>query len=454
VRRLSTVRVHVTVAAVIVVAFALVVGGAWVINAHRVSLINGIDTAARLRARDVAATIANGTLAPSLAVTPGDDSIVQVVDAQGKIVATSVNIEGEPRLSTLDPGPVGDTVRTVQNLPVGNSSFRVVALRAPAGSSFDIVYVAASLDTVNTSVRSLIRLLLIGLPILLLLVGGTTWVVSGRALQPVEAIRRQVEAIGAEDLQRRVPEPNTVDEVGRLARTMNAMLGRLEDATDRQRRFVADASHELRSPLTGIRARLEVDLAHPDGADWQATEREVLDDAIRLQHLVDDLLALAASDASASDQSAPEPVDLDEIVLDEARRLRSRTSQRIDTAGVSGAQIVGHAEPLARAVRNLLDNAASHAQSMVIITLRESEASVVLTVADDGPGIAPEQHARIFERFARIDDGRARSLGGTGLGLAITHDVVVSHGGTITVDNVPGARFTVCFPLSPPPSPA
>jgi signal transduction histidine kinase len=453
-RRFAAVRVRVTVAGVIVVAFALILGGAWVINAHRVSLINGIDTTARLRASDVAATIANGTLTPSLSVTPGDESVVQVVDAQGKVVAASSNIEGEPRLSTLDPGPAGDTVRTVQHLPVGNSSFRVVALRAPTGSGSDTVYVAASLGSVDASVRSLIRLLLIGLPILLLLVGGTTWVVSGRALRPVQAIREQVEAIGAEDLHRRVPEPNTGDEVGRLARTMNAMLGRLEDATDRQRRFVADASHELRSPLTGIRARLEVDLAHPDGADWQATEREVLDDAMRLQHLIDDLLALAALDASASDQSAPEPVDVDEIVLDEARRLRSRTTRRIDTGGVSGAQILGHAEPLARAVRNLLDNAARHARSTVIITLAESETSVVLTVADDGPGIAPGHQERIFERFTRVDDGRARSVGGTGLGLAITHDVVVSHGGTIAVDNVPGARFTVCFPLNPPPSPA
>jgi len=281
----------------------------------------------------------------------------------------------------------------------------------------------------------------------LLVVGGTTWVVSGRALQPVEAIRQEVEAIGAEDLHRRVPAPDTADEIGRLARTMNAMLVRLDDATERQRRFVADASHELRSPLTGIRARLEVDLAYPEGADWRATERDVLEDAVRLQHLVDDLLALAASDAAASDRSARAPVDLDEIVLSEARRLRSRSEHRIDTAGVSGAQLQGAPDALARAVRNLLDNAARHARSTVTITLRESATAVTLTVTDDGPGIPPEERARIFERFARLDDGRARDVGGTGLGLAITHDIVVSHGGTIEVDNAPGARFTVSFPL-------
>jgi signal transduction histidine kinase len=163
---------------------------------------------------------------------------------------------------------------------------------------------------------------------------------------------------------------------------------------------------------------------------------------------VDDLLALAASDASASDASPRLPVDLDEIVLTEARRLRSRTPRRIDTAGVSGAQLPGDADALARAVRNLFDNAARHAQSTVTVTLAESDTAVTLTVADDGPGIPLEQQARIFERFTRLDDARARDTGGTGLGLAITHDVVVSHGGTIEVDNAPGARFTVSFPLA------
>jgi signal transduction histidine kinase len=173
----------------------------------------------------------------------------------------------------------------------------------------------------------------------------------------------------------------------------------------------------------------------------------VLDDAIRLQHLVDDLLALAASDAPESDALVRQPVDLDEIVLSEARRLRSRTSHAVDTSGVSGAQLPGDARALARAVRNLVDNAARHARSTVTITLTESDATVTLTVADDGRGIPVDEQARVFERFTRLDDGRARDVGGTGLGLAITHDIVVSHGGTIEVDNAPGARFTVSFPL-------
>jgi signal transduction histidine kinase len=225
------------------------------------------------------------------------------------------------------------------------------------------------------------------------------------------------------------------------------MLARLDLATDRQSRFVADASHELRGPLTGIRTQLEVDLAHPERADWQATDREVLDDTIRLQRLVDDLLALARADARVSERSHREPVDLDEIVLSEARRLRGRTAHRVDTTRVSGAQLDGNPDELARAVRNLFDNAARHAASAITVALDETDQAIRLTVADDGPGVPVEQRERIFERFTRLDDARTRDTGGTGLGLAITHDIVTAHGGTIALEGTSGARFVVVFPL-------
>jgi signal transduction histidine kinase len=447
VRRLATVRVRVTIAAVIVVGVALAVGSALLVNAQRDSLTSNIETAARLRARDIAATITDGTFPSVLAVPRGDENLVQVVDQQGRVVAASANINGESRISTLQPGKGGYASKSFDHLAEGDGSFRVVARQVTTKAGVYTVYVAGSLEPVADSANSLVRLLLIGLPALLLLVGATTWVVVGRALRPVESIRAEVESIGAQDLHRRVPESGTPDEIGRLAHTMNAMLGRLEDATDRQRRFVADASHELRSPLTGIRAQLEVDLAHPDAADWQTTEREVLVDAIRLQRLVDDLLALATTDASALDAASREPVDLDEIVLSEARRLRSRTTHDVDTTRVSGAQLTGNRDQLARAVRNLLDNAARHADSTVTASLAESESAITFVVVDDGPGIPVEQQQRIFERFTRLDDARTRDNGGTGLGLAITREVVVAHGGTITVDSAPGARFTVSFPL-------
>jgi signal transduction histidine kinase len=449
VRRLATVRVRITLAAVLVVGFAFAAGGMWLVRAQRDSLTSDIETAARLRSRDIAANVDDGDLPDRIAVPRGDENLVQVVDANGDVVASSSNVSGKGRFTDLSPGDDVYATATVDTIPGGEGPFRVVARRVTTGPRTYTIYVAGSLEPVTDSTSSLVRLLLIGLPALLVVVGVTTWVVTGRALRPVAAIRQEVEAIGAEDLHRRVPEPATADEIGRLARTMNAMLARLEDATERQQRFVADASHELRSPLTGIRAQLEVDLAHPAQARWQDTERDVLDDAIRMQRLVEDLLALASADhASALDATHRAPVDVDEIVLTEARRLRSRTACRIDTTAVSGAQVDANADQLARAVRNLLDNAARHARTRVTVSLRETEHEVILIVADDGTGIPPDQRERVFERFARLDGARARDEGGTGLGLAITRQVVHQHGGTITVDDASGARFTIALPIT------
>jgi signal transduction histidine kinase len=228
---------------------------------------------------------------------------------------------------------------------------------------------------------------------------------------------------------------------------MNAMLDRVESATARQQRFAADASHELRSPLTRIRAELEVDLAHPEQADLAATHRSVLEDATQLQRLVDDLLHLARVDAGAV-SNRREPVDLDDIVLRDARRLRADGRVQIDISGVSAAQLRGDADELARAVRNLTDNAVRHATSTVTLTLAEHGGRAVLTVADDGPGIPPAEQERIFERFARLDDARNADTGGTGLGLAITRDIVERHHGTIEIDSdhAPGARFRITLP--------
>jgi len=168
---------------------------------------------------------------------------------------------------------------------------------------------------------------------------------------------------------------------------------------------------------------------------------------VRLQRLVDDLLVLARTDSAPTDATHRETVDLDEIVLAESRRLAGHTTHKVDTSAVSGAQLSGNSDQLTRAVRNLLDNANRYADSTVAVSLKESDHEVVLTIADDGPGIPSEEQDRIFERFTRLDDARTRETGGTGLGLAITHDVVTTHGGTITLENDPGARFTLTFPL-------
>ena len=237
------------------------------------------------------------------------------------------------------------------------------------------------------------------------------------------------------------------DEISRLALTMNRMLERLDLAAERQRRFVADAAHELRTPLTRIRTDVEVDLAQPGRADPAATNARVHDEVVTLQDLLDDLLHLARADAGVG-STGFEPVDLDDIVLSEIRAQRDHTDVTIDETGVSAAHLNGHAADLARAVRNLLTNAVRHATSTVTVTLSEHQSAIELTVADDGPGIAREDREHIFERFARVDDARARNDGGTGLGLAITKEIAEQHGGTVTYDarSGPGARFTISLP--------
>jgi signal transduction histidine kinase len=287
----------------------------------------------------------------------------------------------------------------------------------------------------------------VAIPAVALFIAALVWWLVGRTLRPVESIREEVATIGGTDLHRRVPQPKGGDEIARLARTMNGMLDRLEDATERQQQFVADASHELRSPLTRIRSELEVDLAHPETADLAATHESVLDETVGLQRLADDLLALARRDAGATAERR-EAVDLDDIVLRQARRLRADGRVGVGIAGVSAAQVQGDPDQLTRALRNLADNAARHAASAVDFTLSERDGVAILTVVDDGPGIPPEEQQRVFERFTRLDDARTAGDGGTGLGLAITRDIIGRHGGEIRIDpdHRPGTRFLITIP--------
>jgi signal transduction histidine kinase len=448
VRLFSSVRVRVAIATVVVVGVALTIGGVTLVRLQQRALTRDIDSTARTRARDIAASTADQTLSSRIPVPRGENNLAQVVDASGVIVAASKNVADDPRISDVVP-PEGRTVlRTVEDYPETEHPLRVAARQVSVQGNRYVVYVASSLGPVSRSTESLERLLFFGLPLLALLAGVLAWIAVSLALRPVEAIRREVEVIGGEDLHRRVPEPPVADEIGRLAETMNAMLARLETAIDRQRRFVADASHELRSPLTGIRTELEVDLSYPARVDWPSVGREILDDTIRLQRLVDDLLLLAAVDQSPG--SIPRaPVDLDEIVLAEARRAHHRTGVPVRTVSVSGAQVDGDGEQLTRVVRNVMDNATRFAASSVVVTLAESDGTAVLTIADDGPGVPDDERERVFERFARHDPDRSRNGGGAGLGLAISREIVTAHGGTIGFEPGPGTRLTIRLPVSP-----
>jgi signal transduction histidine kinase len=210
----------------------------------------------------------------------------------------------------------------------------------PRGTS--VIHVAGTMDDIEESTGVLVVSLTIALPLVAALLGALVWWLVGRTLRPVEAIRAEVAAIGGHALDRRVPEPGSDDEIARLAQTMNAMLDRVQSSARQQQRFVADASHELRSPLSRIRSELEVDLAHLDDADLVATHRSVLDEALGLQRLVEDLLHLARSDADAAD-TRQGAVDLDDIVLAQAGELRAARRVNVDTTRVTAAQVHGDA---------------------------------------------------------------------------------------------------------------
>lgn len=310
----------------------------------------------------------------------------------------------------------------------------------------NLMATAEDVEQVDEGVEATLYALMVAVPALLAVIAVTAWLLVGRALRPVDAIRVRVAEITASELDRRVPEPPVRDELGRLARTMNAMLARLQDAHDRQRRFVGDAAHELRSPLAAMLTRLEVGLAHPADTDWVALAREAHQQGSRLNRLADELLVLSRSDAGASDQL--EWVDLDELVLAEVEAVRARGRIGVELSPFSAVRFLGRPGEIRAVVRNLLDNAERHAGRSIVVGLGATPEFAELVVSDDGDGIPVPDRERIFERFFRLQAARDRDSGGAGLGLAIVRDVAVSHGGRAWVANTAtGAELHVTFAL-------
>jgi signal transduction histidine kinase len=308
--------------------------------------------------------------------------------------------------------------------------------------------VARSEELALTAGRTVIRAVVVLVPLLTLGVGFLVWFGVGRALRPVESIRTSVGEITEHHLSTRVPVPTTGDEIARLAVTMNEMLDRLDAAAGRERQLVADASHELRSPLASVRVLLET---RSTAADPAAHDAEAMAAVIRLQALVEQLLVLASQDAAVPPPTRP--VDVDDLVMERASALRATTALTVDTAAVSGGQVLGSEEDLRRLVDNLAANAGRHARSGVRFEVREAPGWVQLVVADDGPGIPEDERSRVFDRFTRLDDARSRDRAGAGLGLSIVAAVVARHQGTVTVDADPtlgGARFVVNLPTRTP----
>jgi signal transduction histidine kinase len=445
-RRFGTVRVRLALLSLLVVAAGLVVGGVIVMELVRHNLTSNVEGEARQRARDTAALLRTGQL-PALPAAGEDRTIVQVVDPEGRVMAT--NLQSIAAAPLLNQRPAGGPLTVTLDHPLlgDGGAYVVVGINARYRAHPVVVYAASSLEPVSEAVQATALGLAVTVPLLLLVVGGTSWVLVGRVLRPVEALRREVADITASDLDRRVREPEIQDEIGRLAGTMNAMLARLQTAHERQRRFVGDAAHELRSPVANILTQLEVGLAHRKDTDWVRLAQSLHRDGVRLDQLSEQLLALSRADADAASHPTQD-VDLDELVLAEVEALRARGKVKVELPQFSAARLTARPEDLRMVVRNLLDNAERHASQLVTVSLWTTQEDVELVIADDGAGIPPDYRERVFERFYRMDSARDRDSGGAGLGLAIVRDVVLGYGGTAWVaDSAGGAGFHVRLPI-------
>ncbi|MGH8823342.1 MAG: ATP-binding protein, partial [Jiangellaceae bacterium] len=402
---------------------------------------------------DVAVLVDSGQVPDPIPVAAGTP-LVQVVDAEDRVRAASPG--GDRLVPILLPDDVAAVregeVRTVDGARLGLSGQLRVVGEPAGGDDPQTVLVAMSLSEVEGSLQVVRTAVLVGAPVLVAGFAVVCWLLVGSALRPVGALRRGADEITSAQTAGRLPVPEAHDEVRRLAVTLNEMLDRLERSSSRQRSFVADAAHELRSPLTAIRTQLEVALAHPHDADWQQAAADALTDVHRLSRLVDDLLVLARVE-DGTPRPARVQVDLVDVV--DGALARTVTDASVRRTGDDHAVVSGDVDALTRVVANLVDNAARHARAEVTVDLHGTPGDgVTLTVTDDGPGIPTAARESVFERFTRLDEARSRDAGGTGLGLPIARELVRAHGGEIRLeDNGPGVRALVRLPAGSDPVP-
>ncbi len=430
---------RVTATAVVVVGIASIIAAFAMVAFVGRSLAAQAADQATVRAQQIADDgVTDGR---SIVVADPEEQFVQVLRGS-TVVASSANVAGVPALAVPQPE---SAVRV--RVPTVAGPFITASAVTVGADGARTVVVGLNIDDVDEARHVVTLALLVGVPVLLIVVGLVTWRMVGRTLRPVEDMREEVERISSTELDRRVPTPSRDDEVGRLARTMNRMLDRLERGQERQRRFISDASHELRSPVAAIRQHAEVAVEHPESTNLEELADVVLTEDARLQELVEDLLVLARLDEHVRPARFDE-VDLDDVVLAEAARLRGTTSLAVDTRGVSTARILGHRTDLERLVRNLTDNAIHHARAQISLGVGTLDGHVALTVDDDGPGIASADRERVLERFVRLDGARDRATGGSGLGLSIVREVALAHEGAVVLARSPqgGLRAEVRFP--------
>ncbi|MEU6751352.1 HAMP domain-containing sensor histidine kinase [Spirillospora sp. NPDC046719] len=437
-----SVRARITAAATLMVAIVLVAGVVVFYTAVQRTVYRGLHGRGALVVGDLVTLVRETDPHGVLPVRDAGFPLLQVVDDQGRVLASSEALRGRPPPKVPPPRIPGRLEDHVIRSPRFQTDVYVVGERVATSFGWRTVYAGAPL-TPFTSNRGAFIGLLAGA----VLVGTAlvAWIVAAavrRALRPVREMSDQLAHItGGEP--GRVSVPEAADEVSELAQSVNLTLHRLEGVMERQRGFVGDVSHELRSPLTGLRTQLELALQHPEDEDWPAVARAALADADRLQGIVTDLLILAKLGAGVHVER--ERVDFGALVRTEAARRDRRVPVEIDAA--EGITVRATPEQLARLLTNLLDNAERHTRSRIWVTAARDGPDAVLEVRDDGSGIPPEDRERIFWRFQRLAEGRRRDKGGTGLGLTISRDIARAHGGTlVAADGDGGARFVLRIP--------
>jgi len=456
-RRPLGVRWQATIVAVVTVGLTLLVGAIGFVVLTERRLVSAIETAASARADAIVTLVEAGALAEPL---PSRDPelLGQVIARDGTVVAadqaalrlppidTVSVVVGERRVLRVDS--LANEIRPEIDIE-DDGPFVVVAegVTLPAGSG--TVLVAASLEDAATARQAFVPLLGIGLPLVLGIVGLVTWLLTGRSLRPVDAMRTEAQRISALALDHRLPVPGTRDELQRLAITLNDMLERLEQSATRQRQFVGDASHEMKSPITTLRTMVDVAERDPAVLDVAEFMSDLDEEVARMERLVLDLLTLARADEGAH-TADPAAFDLSVTAAAVATAASNPGGIVIDTGGLVPVHALGRRTHLEQAIRNVVDNAIRHATATVWLETWPAGANGVVAVSDDGPGIGEADTERIFERFVRLDESRTRETGGTGLGLAVARAAVRAMGGELRLGPTlhGGATFEISLPLT------
>jgi signal transduction histidine kinase len=442
-----TIRIKLTLIAVVIAALVFLIAGLTITRMLRTNLNNNAEATATTRVSDLAAIVNRGIIPQGGLTGHSDTTVVQIIDGNGNVVAQSRSMRlTKPLLDLkLAENQSFAGTRMLSRIDRG-TPFRVAARGVSFNGEPFIVIAASSLEHIDETIHEVDVLFWLGFPLLVLILGWISWIVVGRALRPVELIRRDVESISSSALDRRVAQPEADDEVKKLAITMNEMLDRLETAAIKQRVFVANASHELRSPLATMRTQLEVAALHANNPETSELAEKLLTQQFRIEQLTEDLLFLAQFDEGLAVEPS-EDVELNSTVAEVIGDFSSSKELRINTFP-NDLVVVGNKGQLERAVHNLVDNAERHANRFVEVDLTRQSDAAVLTVVDDGPGIAVRDREKVFERFARLDKSRSRRSGGFGLGLPIVREIILHHRGSIRLSDIgAGACFKITLPL-------